>query len=53
MEEHAIMINVMTLIFLLIWGAYISIEEKVLINHFSGHYVEYMKRTKLLIPRLY
>jgi len=31
----------------------ISIEEKVLINHFSDHYVDYMKRTKLLIPWIY
>ncbi|HOT46419.1 MAG TPA: isoprenylcysteine carboxylmethyltransferase family protein [Spirochaetota bacterium] len=31
----------------------ISIEEKVLINHFNDQYLEYMERTKLLVPWIY
>lgn len=31
----------------------ISIEEKVLINHFTSQYTEYMEHTKLMIPGIY
>ena len=31
----------------------ISIEEKVLMNHFADAYLEYKKKTKLLIPLVY
>jgi protein-S-isoprenylcysteine O-methyltransferase Ste14 len=31
----------------------IKYEEKMLIEHFGDHYLEYMKRTKKLIPFVY
>jgi protein-S-isoprenylcysteine O-methyltransferase Ste14 len=31
----------------------IAIEEKVLIDHFGGEYLDYMKKTKRLIPKVY
>ena len=31
----------------------IPFEEKMLINRFSLHYIEYVKRTKKLIPYIY
>lgn len=31
----------------------ITIEEKVLIDHFGSEYIDYMKKTKRLIPKIY
>jgi protein-S-isoprenylcysteine O-methyltransferase Ste14 len=39
-------------IFGIVYGYRIFVEEKVLINEFGNSYVEYMKRTKRVIPYL-
>lgn len=40
----------LVLIFGIVYGHRIHVEEKVLVAHFGEEYIEYMKETKMLIP---
>jgi protein-S-isoprenylcysteine O-methyltransferase Ste14 len=39
-------------VFAVAFGYWISLEEKVLVHEFGSTYVDYMKRTKRLIPKI-